>query len=148
MHFFRFLPLVAVFLSPPLWALEVSDAWMRAMPPGQPTGAAYLTIHNPADAEVALVSASTPLAGSVEIHRSVQQDGMWRMRRLTELPIPPGGSAELAPGGVHLMLFRMKQPLREGDSLPMTLGFDSGETLQLEVSVRAIGAGTGHQHHH
>ncbi len=148
MHFSRFLPLVAVFLSLPTWALEVSDAWMRAMPPGQPTGAAYLTIHKPTNAEVALVSASTPLAGSVEIHRSVQEDGMWRMRRLSELPILAGGSAELAPGGVHLMLFKMKQALREGDTLPMTLDFDNGETLELSVSVRAIGAGMEHQHHH
>ncbi|MDJ0878217.1 MAG: copper chaperone PCu(A)C [Halieaceae bacterium] len=147
MRFFRFLPLVAVFAALPCWAVDASDGWMRAMPPGQPTAAAYLTLSNPGDSTVALVSASTPLAGSVEIHRSFQQDGMWRMRRLTDLPIPAGGDAALAPGGAHLMLFNMKRALREGDSLPLTLEFDNGETVELSIEVRAIGAGSGHQHH-
>ncbi len=147
MNFFRFLPLIAVFSALPCWALEVSDGWMRAMPPGQPTGAAYMTISNSSDATVALVAASTPLAGSVEIHRSVQEDGMWSMRRLAAVAIPAGGSVELAPGGIHLMLFNMQQALREGDGLPLTLEFDNGETVELDIEVRAIGAGTGHKHH-
>jgi copper(I)-binding protein len=147
MFFFRFLPAVAVFLCMPAWSQAVSEGWMRAMPPGQPTAAAYLTIENPSDVAVSLLSASSPLAGSVEIHESVQRDGMWRMRRLIELQIPAGGSAELAPGGVHLMLFRMERGLREGEKLPVTLQFDNGETRQLEIDVRAIGASGGHRHH-
>ncbi len=147
MHFFRILPAVAVLLAMPALALDVSDGWMRAMPPGQPTAAAYLSIDNPSNSPVTLVAASSPLAGSVEIHESVQQDGMWRMRRLTELRIPAGDSAELGPGGIHLMLFRMKRGLSEGDRLPLTLEFDNGKTLQLDISVRAIGAASGHKHH-
>ncbi len=147
MRFFRFLPLVAVFLSLPCWPVDVGDAWMRAMPPGQPTAAAYLTLRNPAQSTVTLLSAATPLAGKVEIHESLQQDGRWRMRRLADLPIPAGGTATLAPGGAHLMMFDMQQPLREGDTLPLTLEFDSGESIDVSIEVRAIGAGSGHQHH-
>lgn len=147
MVFFRILPAVAVFLCMPAWPQDVSEGWMRAMPPGQPTAAAYLTIGNSSDGAISLVSASSPLAGSVEIHESVQRDGMWRMRRLTEVQIPAGGSAELAPGGVHLMLFRMERGLREGEKLPVTLRFDNGETRQLEIDVRAIGATGEHRHH-
>ena len=147
MRFFRFLPLVAVFLSLPCWSVEATDGWMRAMPPGQPTAAAYLTLRNPTDSAAVLLAAATPMAGKVEIHRSEQQDGMWRMRRLADLPIPAGGSTTLAPGGAHLMLFRMEHALREGDTLPLTLEFDNGETIDVEIEVRAIGAGSGHQHH-
>ncbi len=147
MRFSRFLPLVAVLLSLPCWSIDASDGWMRAMPPGQPTAAAYLTLSNPADSTVVLLAASSSLAGKVEIHRSFQQDGMWRMRRLADLPIPAGERAELAPGGAHLMMFDMKQALREGDTLPVTLEFDNGQTIEMNIEVRAIGAGSGHQHH-
>jgi hypothetical protein len=147
MRFFRFLSLVAILPATAGWAVDASDGWMRAMPPGQPTAAAYLTLKNTADAPVRLVAGSSPLAGTVEIHRSVQQDGMWRMRRLPELLLPAGGSVTMAPGGVHLMLFGMERPLREGDTLPLVLKFDSGEALKLTIEVRGIGSGNEHRHH-
>ena len=137
--------LVALLTAVPVQAVEVIDAWMRALPPGQPTAAAYLTLKNPGAESRRLVGASVPMARSVEIHESRQVDGMWRMRRLEGLALPAGGSVTLAPGGAHLMLFGMKSPVREGDRLDVTLQFDNGETLDAEIVVKAIGA--DHAHH-
>ena len=143
---FRFLIFTLLFFQTPAWALEASDGWMRAMPPGQPTAAAYLTLNNGAEAPVRLVAARTDFAGRVEIHESSQVDGMWRMRQLDALVIPAGGSVTLAPGGAHLMLFGLTQPIREGDSLAITLELDNGETLPVTIDVVSPGSGHHHQH--
>ena len=147
MRFSRILPLVAVFLPFSAWSVEFSDAWMRAMPPGQPTAAAYVTLINDGAATVQVVGASSALASRVEIHESRQVDGMWRMRRLPQLELPPGGQVQLSPGGVHLMLFGLSAPLRAGDRLPLQLQLDSGEQLDVEVQVRAMDTGSHHHNH-
>lgn len=121
---------------------------MRAMPPGQPTAAAYVTLHNPAAGAVVLTGGSTPAAGAVEIHQSSQVEGMWRMRKLPELEIPANGRITMAPGGVHLMLFDVGTPLKEGDSIPLRLEFDTGESRDVLIDVRAIDAGAHRHHHH
>ena len=143
---FRFLIFTLLFLQTPAWALEASDGWMRAMPPGQPTAAAYLTLNNGAETPVRLVAARADFAGRVEIHESSQVDGMWRMRQLDALVIPAGGSVTLAPGGAHLMLFGLTQAIREGDSLAVTLELDNGETLPVTIGVVSTGSGHHHQH--
>ena len=143
----RFLPLVAVFLHISAFSVETVQAWMRAMPPGQPTAAAYATISNPGEGAMRIVGASSPVAASVEIHESRQEQGVWRMRRLPGLEVPAGGEIVLAPGGVHLMLFGIKQPLKAGDSVPMRLETDTGQWLEFEIEVRAMGSGSHHHHH-
>jgi copper(I)-binding protein len=127
-------------------SVEVDDGWTRALPPGQPTAAVYLTLTNPDAAAVGLVAASSGAAGRVEIHQSRQVDGMWRMRRLDKLQIPAGGTVTLEPGGVHLMLMNLNSPLREGKTIEVTLEFDNGETRSAVVEIRMPGA--GHDHHH
>ena len=138
--------LLATFLCHAENALEASDGWMRAMPPGQPTAAAYVSLSNPSDAPVALVAASATFAGTVEFHESLQEDGMWRMRRLEGIVIPAGGSVILEPGGKHLMLFGVSAPTREGDQLTITLELDNGTSLPVAIQVQAPGA--AHRHHH
>ena len=138
--------LVFLSISPvPGLALEISDGWMRALPPGQPTAAAYLTVTNPDAATVRLVAARSEFAGRVEIHRSSQVEGMWRMRRIDGLDIPAGGTITLAPGGTHLMLMGLARPLQEGESLSILLEFDNGEALPARIVVKA--PGSAHHHH-
>jgi copper(I)-binding protein len=139
--------LIALMVQTPAWALQASGGWMRAMPPGQPTAAAYLTLRNADDKSARLVAASTPVARRVEIHESSQVDGMWRMRKLDSLAIPAGGSVTLAPGGVHLMLLGLTRPVREGDSLTITLELDNGESLPVTIEVGAPGDSSAHRHH-
>ena len=143
-----FMLLVAVFAHNHALAVDIEEAWMRAMPPGQPTAAAYLTLSNPDRDAVTLVEARSEMVGRIELHRSIQEDGMWRMRRVPDLLVPAGGEVKMAPGGIHLMLFELERSLREGETMPLTLEFDTGETRQVDVSVRSLDAGAGHHHHH
>lgn len=138
--------LVVLSVAPvPGLAVEITDGWMRALPPGQPTAAAYLTVNNPDTVTVRLVAARSEVAERVEIHRSSQVEGMWRMRRIDGLDIPAGGTVTLAPGGTHLMLMGLARPLREGESLSILLEFDSGQTLPATIVVQA--PGSAHHHH-
>ena len=143
----RFFTLLAFLsLAPvPGLAVEITGGWMRALPPGQPTAAAYLTLNNPEAATVRLVAARSEVAERVEIHRSSRVEGMWRMRKIDGLDIPSGGTVTLAPGGTHLMLMGLARPLREGESLSILLEFDNGETLPARIVVQA--PGSAHHHH-
>jgi copper(I)-binding protein len=100
--------------------------------------AAYLTIANAGAAADRLVSAATDVAGLVEIHTSeMDSQGVMRMRPLTDgLEIPPNGSVSLEPGGYHIMLMELNQPLMPGETVTLTLKFASGTTLDVEAEIR------------
>ena len=142
------LTLVVVLASPALAApsLEVSKAWMRALPPGQPTAAAYMTLRNTGAEPLRLVAASSPIARSVEMHESSQVQGMWRMRQLDHISLGADEQIVLAPGGAHLMLFGVKSSPQAGDKVEITLTLENGESVAVTASVGEPDAG-GHQHH-
>ncbi len=123
--------------TPPVAAtVAVHDAWTRPLPPGAPSGAVYLRLHNPGRADTAVVAATSPAAAAVELHAHQVQDGVARMRPVSTMPLPAGGQLELAPMGHHVMLIDLQQPVVEGGSLPLALVFDDGSTLDLRVSVQ------------
>ena len=124
--------------------LEVREAWLRALPPGQPTAAVYLTVHNRGAEPARLTGALTDWAERSELHESRQVDGSWRMGSLEYLAIPAGSAVALEPGGVHLMLFGLRRSPRPGDTLGLTLSFAGGETLAVEARVLAPGAAARH----
>ena len=135
--------------------LSIENAQVRAVPPVSTTTAAFMVMHNRGDSDLAVVDARSPAAGVTELHNHVDVDGVMQMRRLTEIGVPAGGSVELAPGGLHLMLIDLVAPLHEGDVVEVTLVLDSGETLTLSVPVQRIevmgggmqGHGGGHRGH-
>lgn len=151
--------LVALLAAPAIAAdfdvadIRISDPWSRALPPVSPTGAAYLTIHNRGEATDRLIGAQTPTAGHAELHEHVHQDGLMKMQKLESISIDAGEQVSFEPGGYHVMLFDLKQPLTEGTPFPLTLQFEKAGSVELEVEVRAPGA-TGksrqsdHHHHH
>ncbi|MBN1966087.1 MAG: copper chaperone PCu(A)C [Anaerolineae bacterium] len=100
--------------------------------------AVYMTIANQGGAADRLVSAATDVAAVVEIHETTMDDaGVMRMRPLSDgLEIPANGSAELEPGGVHIMLMQLQQDLVAGETITLTLTFESGKTLTVEAEVR------------
>ena len=117
-------------------ALEVSDAWARATPPGASAGAAYLTLHNRSKSPVSLISLESEAAKAVEIHEMSLRDGQMRMRSLEgEQIIAPGTSLSLKPGGLHLMLMGLKAPLRAGTSLELSLKLGGGQSQKLSLPV-------------
>jgi len=82
--------------------LAVSDAWIRAMPAGVPSGG-YFTLHNGSTKDLALTGASTSACGSLMLHKSEMKGGMSSMHHVDEVDVPAGGSIAFAPGGYHLM---------------------------------------------
>jgi copper(I)-binding protein len=115
--------------------LEIREPWLRPSPPGVPVGAGYLTIINRGTAADELLGVATPRASMVQIHETRMEQGVMRMRELERLTIGAGVQIALAPGGAHLMLMGLNEPLRVGEKVPLTLRFArSGEkTVIFEV---------------
>lgn len=120
-------------------AVRIDRLFARATPPGAKTAAVYLTIDN-AGATDRLLRASTPIAGGVVLHQMVQKGGMMTMRAVPSLEIIQGGKLELEPGGYHLMLIDLKQPLKSGERFPLTLAFEHLGTVNVMVRVEDMGA--------
>ena len=120
--------------------LEINAPWARATPNQAQSGAAYLTIVSPTADR--LTGVSSPIAKKVELHTMSMAGGVMRMRPLTALDIPAGHDVTLGPGGAHIMLLGLTQPLREGQSFPLTLSFEHAGPRQVTVVIEKAGHGT------
>jgi copper(I)-binding protein len=127
-------------------SVAVEKAWSRATAEGASTGAVYLILKNDGPAD-RLVAASAPVAERVELHIMSMEGGVMRMRELSAIEVPAQGTVEFKPGGLHLMLVGLKQPLKEGDRYTLTLKFEKAGTVQAPVTVAPLGA-TGHPDTH
>ncbi len=131
--------------------VHASQAWARFTVPGMQSGGVFVRLENgrPADA---LIGGSTPVAERVEIHEHIMQGGQMRMQAMPHgLPLPERSRTELKPGGHHIMLIGLKQPLAAGSRFPLTLKFRHApaQTVQVEVKSPAEEAGgMQHRHHH
>ncbi len=119
--------------------IRVTDAFARAAPAGG-VGGLFLTIVNtgPADRLTGVASAAS---GKAELHESIDDNGVMKMRPVAGIDIPAGGTVKLAPGGYHIMLMGLKQALTAGASLPVTLRFEKAGTVEVAASVVRPGAG-------
>lgn len=121
--------------------IEIEQPWSRPTPPGTPMGVGYLAIKNQSDREVILVGASTSRADHVSIHETLMQEGVMRMQPLKNgLTIPVGEVVELKPHSYHLMLEKLTEPLKEGESIPLTLTFEGAGAITVELRVRSLDA--------
>jgi copper(I)-binding protein len=125
-------------------AIRVDHPYARATPPGARTGGAFFVLVNSAAGADRLVAASSPAARAVELHQMAMEGGVMKMRAIPAIEIPAGGRVELKPGGYHVMLVDLKQPLKAGDRIPMTLTFERAGTLDVVVPVEAMGAAMPH----
>lgn len=119
-------------------SLKIENAWVRLLPGS--TTAAYMTLINPAlEESVKIVGVSSPIAARVSLHTTMSMDkeaDMTTMKSLASIIIPPKGRLELKPGGIHLMLEGLKQPLKLGQKVRLVLRFADGDTQTLEATVR------------
>lgn len=131
--------------------LLVTTMWSRATPGGAKVAGGYLTIENKGAVADRLLAASSPVSGKVEVHEMTMTNGVMTMRPLDRgLAIEPGKTVTLAPGGFHLMLMDLKQPLKEGELLPVTLQFEKAGKVDATLHIRGVGAqapGGGHEGH-
>ncbi len=133
----------------PAWAANVSvtDAWARATMPGQPVSGAYMNIQ--ADADARLISASSPLIPQVEVHEMKMDGDVMRMREVKAIDLPKGKTVSLKPGGFHIMLMNLKQPIVAGEMIPLALVIESGgkqQIVEVKAEARAATGGMSHSH--
>lgn len=118
--------------------ITVTDPFARASAGMATAGAAFMTLKNTSAADDRLVGASSPAAASAELHDHIKDGDIVRMRAIAEVDIPAGGTVMLKPGGMHLMLIGLKQPLREGEEFPLTLTFAKAGAITVEVPVKSV----------
>jgi periplasmic copper chaperone A len=132
--------------------LRIDTPWARATPKGATVGAGYLTITNKGTESDRLIGGSLAPAARFEVHTTVTEGGVAKMRQVKGLEIKPGETVELKPGGMHVMFMGLKQPLTNGQAVKGTLVFEKAGTVTIEFAVQAAGApapgqGSGHKHH-
>ena len=122
----------------------VTAATVRLLPPSVPNTAAYFSIQNSSDTTKILIGASAAFATKAEIHNHIMVNDMMRMEQQSEVVINPGQSVQFAPGGLHIMLFGLKQPLSEGESVAISLQTKDGESIIISAKVARPSV---HKHH-
>jgi copper(I)-binding protein len=121
-------------------SIALTDTWSRETAAGQNAGGAFMTIANTGTAADRLTGGSTPVAGRVEIHTMTMEGDVMKMRQLEDgLEIPAGGEVTLKPGSFHVMLMDLKQPLKAGETVPLTLTFAGAGTVETELEVQHAG---------
>lgn len=125
-------------------SVEEGTAWARATPPGARNTAIYLTLINQGTTDtfltrVSAVISDVPLSDRIELHTHTQVDGLMKMHEVEHVVVPAGHMAKLAPHGDHIMVMDLKQSLKEGDEVELTLTFEDGTTLSLMAPVRKQG---------
>lgn len=121
--------------------LVIADAWTRATAPTARNGGAFMTITNKGSQPDRLVAASTPASERTELHTHRMDNGMMMMRPVEGgIDVPANGAAELKPGGLHVMMLGLKQPLVEGETIPVTLTFAHAGSVTVDVPVGKAGA--------
>ena len=106
--------------------IELHNASARATLPGMSSSAAYMTIRNGGRQPVQIQALASPLALKSELHTTEMSNGMMRMRRIDNLQINPGEAVELKPGGYHIMLMGLKQPIAANSEIPIIITFNNG----------------------
>ncbi len=115
--------------------LEISNGWIRLLPAGVPA-AAYFELRNSGRTAAALIGASTPAFGQAMLHRTAEDRGRTTMTHVDEVEVPAGGKIVFSPGGYHVMLMKLTRALSIGDTVPLTLGFKSGDKITAQFQVR------------
>lgn len=118
--------------------IEVQHAWARAS--AGKSGAVYLTIRNTGPAEDRLLAAATPAAGKAQLHTETEENGVMKMRPVKSITVKANGETILKPGGMHVMLIGLTQPLVAGTSFPLTLTFEQAGKIDVTVVVEKAGS--------
>ena len=122
-------------------AIEISDPYARTSRPGAPTGAAFMVLKNTGSEDDRLISASSDIAARVELHTHINQDGVMKMRQVQQIELAAGGTTELKPGGLHIMLIDVPKRLHVDDEVGIKLVFDDGSSQAISAPVKSVTGG-------
>jgi copper(I)-binding protein len=154
-HFFAVIVLAGLGAGQPVLADQTAEAdlqahhpWARASLGAHQTGAAYMTLVNFGSTADRLIAISTPAAKRAQLHgHSMDDQGVMKMRPVDGIEVPPKGETTLQPGGLHVMLMGLRAPLKEGESITMTLRFKQAGEIDVTVAILPPAA-LGPAHHH
>ncbi len=131
---------LAALLSLPLVAMaevKVVEPWIPEAPPTAHAMAAFMVLENDKDHPVRVIAAHAPGFDTIELHKSVEENGMHKMLKQDALVIPAMGSLELRPGGYHVMLIGVQDPRpKAGDVIPVRLDLEDGTHITVETPVK------------
>lgn len=145
----------AMLATSALAQVSVKEPWIRATVPQQKATGAFMQLSTVQATR--LVEASSPVAGAVEIHEMKMENNIMKMRQVNGVDVPAGKSVDLKPGGYHVMLLDLKEQMKEGASVPVTLVFEGRdrkrETVEINATVRPLAGAAapadphaGHKH--
>lgn len=119
--------------------IRITAPWTRAAAAGG-QGVGYMTLNNLGAAADRLITARSPVARTVELHTHIRDGDVMRMRPVPAIDLPSLGEVRLQPGGLHIMLIGLTAPLRQGETVPLTLVFERAGEVELGLAVQAAGA--------
>jgi hypothetical protein len=120
--------------------VAIEKPWARATAPGATVAGGYMVIRNQGAAGDKLVSASSSASAKVELHVTMNDNGVMKMREVPGYDVPAKGEFELKPGGAHLMFVQIKRPFKEGEKVPVKLKFEKAGEVSAEFHVGRLGA--------
>lgn len=134
-------------------SIKVEAPWARPTPGRAKNGAAFMTLVNTGEAADSLVSATSDVSDRTEVHAHLMDGGVMRMRKVDGVEVAPGSPTVLKPGGLHVMFLGLKQPLKPGETVAVTLTFEKAGKVDVRIPVGNAPAGAeksapGHGHHH
>lgn len=128
--------------------ISVKQPWVRGTVPQQKATGAFMQLTS--DADAALIGAHSPVAGKVEVHATIMEGGVAKMRPMPRLELPAGKPVSLMPGEYHIMLVDLKQPLQAGQTVPITLQVENKDkqvtSVEVQAEVRGAAGAAAHQH--
>jgi hypothetical protein len=136
------LALALASISTSVWAAGAADAvtvvdpYVRLAPPGAMATAAFMVLKNGGDKDVKLIKADNSASKVTELHTHINEGGVMKMRQVPAIEVKARGETALQPGGLHVMMIDLKGPMKEGDKVAITLGFDDGSSKNIEAPVR------------
>lgn len=115
--------------------LQITQGWIRRVPPVAHTTAAYLVLHNRSQEDLTLTAIASPVAENTEMHATLIENGMMKMRKQEQLTLPGQGQLTFSPGGMHIMLTGLKHPLQDNEKVALTFYFKNAGPLTFELPV-------------
>lgn len=131
----------AIIISGNLYAteLQVKHAWVREAPPGAKANAAYMQLLNPSSSPVTITSLTANCCAELMLHRTLYKNDRAIMEHVDQITVPEHSSITMEPGGLHIMLMRIKSPLTAGDIIEVQLHFANGDQQAIQLPVKTYG---------
>ncbi len=116
--------------------IAAHDPWIRSAPPNAPALGAFVQLHNNTHQDVKLISAHADGFKDIQLHKTVDDNGLMRMVEQEFMPIPANGKLHLKPGSWHIMLINPSHVPVEGETVTLKLQFDNGYSQMVSFKVR------------